>query len=127
MDIAVLIPDAAVLRCQPVPNIAWIREFSNGSSVEVISEGNVTITEQADGLNKTSILTFQPTTVQDSGIYRCRAQNELNSVLSGNFHVNGYGKLSIFLLPNNNSQLCVYDLAAPRVTFPENSDVFNSL
>ena len=97
MNIAVLIPDAAVLHCQadglPVPDITWIRQLSNGSSLELISEGNVTIAEQVDGLNKTSILTLQSTTVQDGGIYRCRAQNELNSVLSTNFHVTTYGKL----------------------------------
>ena len=97
MDIAVLVPDAAVLRCQangePVPDITWIRELNNGSSVELTSKGNVMITEQVDGLNKTSVLTIQPTHVQDSGNYRCRAQNELNSVLSRNFRVTTYGKL----------------------------------
>ena len=97
-----LVPDAAVLRCQadgqPVPDITWIRELSNGSFVELISEGNVMITEHVSGLNKTSILTIQPTNTQDSGNYRCRVQNELNSVLSENFYITTYGKLSIFVM-----------------------------
>ena len=63
MDIAVLVPDAAVLHCQadgePVPDITWMRELSNGSSVELISKGNVTITEEINGLNKTSTLDSQ--------------------------------------------------------------------
>ena len=106
MDIAVLVPDAAVLRCQadgePIPDITWMRELNNGSSVELISEGNVTITEEVNGLNKTSTLTIQSSSVQDSGNYRCRAENQLNSVLSGIFHITTYGKLSIFLLVNHN-------------------------
>ncbi len=101
-----LIPDEAVLRCQadgePVPDITWIRELNNGSSVELTSEGNVTITEQLDGVNKTSTLTIQSTTTREGGIYRCRAENELNSVLSRNFQLTTYGKPSIFLLGNHN-------------------------
>jgi hypothetical protein len=106
-DIAVLIPDEAVFRCQadgePVPDITWIRELNNGSSVELTSENNVTITEQLDGLNKTSTLTIQSITTRDGGIYRCRAENDLNSVLSGNFQLTTYGKLSTFLMINHNS------------------------
>ena len=106
MDIAVLIPDAAVLRCQadgePIPDITWMRELNNGSSVELISEGNVIITKEINGLNKTSTLTIQSSNVQDSGNYRCRAENQLNSVLSGIFHITTYGKLSIFLSMNHN-------------------------
>ena len=129
MEIPVLVPDAAVLRCQadgePVPDITWIRELNNGLSVELTSESNVMITEQINGLNKTSILTIHSTHVQDGGNYRCRAQNELNSVLSKNFGVTTYSKLSIFLLANHYSQLrvCVL-LAGPSVTFPEDDDVF---
>lgn len=99
MDITVLAPNAAVLHCQadgePVPGITWIRELNNGSTVELMPKGNITITEQVDGLNKTSVLTIQPTCIQDSGDYKCRAQNELISVLSENFHVTIYSKLSI--------------------------------
>ena len=107
MDIAVLVPDAAVLHCQadgePIPDISWMRELNNGSSVELMSEGNVTITEEINGLNKTSTLTIQSSSIQDSGNYRCRAENELNSVLSGIFHLTTYGKLPIFLLVNYNN------------------------
>ena len=100
MDIAVLAPGAAALRCQadgePVPDITWIRELNNGSSVEFVSEDNLMITEQVSGLNKTSVFTIQSTSIQDSGDYKCRAQNELSSVLSENFHVTVYSKFSIF-------------------------------
>ena len=100
MNVTVLVPDAAVLRCQadgePVPDITWIRELNNGSSVELTPKGNVMITKQVDRLNRTSLLTIQPTSIQDSGNYRCRAQNELNSTeLSNNIHITIYGKLSI--------------------------------
>lgn len=99
MDITVLAPNAAVLHCQadgePLPGITWIREQNNGSTVELMPEGNIMIIEHIDGLNKTSVLTIQPTCIQDSGDYKCRAQNELNSVLSENFHITIYSKLSI--------------------------------
>ena len=102
MDVAVLAPAAAVLRCQadgePIPDIIWMKELNNESSVELTLEGNVMITEQVSGLNKTSDLTIQPTNIQDSGNYRCRTQNEQNSVLSENFHVTVYGKFSINFL-----------------------------
>ena len=105
MDIAVLAPDSAVLQCQadgePVPNITWIRELNNGSDTELISEGNTMITEHVSGLNKTSVLTIQPTSTQDSGSYRCKAQNELNSLLSGNFRITIYGKFLILLIKLN--------------------------
>lgn len=100
MDIAVLAPGAAVLRCQadgePVPDITWIRELNNGSSMEFVSEDNLMITEQVSGLNKISVFTIQSTSIQDSGDYKCRAQNEPSSVLSENFHVTVYSKFSIF-------------------------------
>ncbi len=107
MDIAVLAPDAAVLYCQadgePVPDITWIRELNNGSGVELISEGNinVTITEQIliSGLNTTSVLTIQSTSIQDSGDYKCRAENELSSVLSETYHVIVYSKF--FVVPHS--------------------------
>lgn len=102
-DTAVLVPDAAVLRCQadgrPVPDITWIRELTNGSNMELTSEGNIMITEQVIGLNMTSALTIQSTSIQDGGVYKCRAENELNSVISRNFRLTTYGKLSIFSKP----------------------------
>jgi hypothetical protein len=105
MYIAVLAPDAAVLYCQadgePVPDITWIRELNNGSGVELISEGNINvmITEQVSGLNKTSVLTIQSTSIQDSGDYKCRAENELSSVLSETYHVIVYSKF--FVVPHS--------------------------
>ena len=101
MDTAVLVPDAAVLRCQadgePVPDITWIRELNNGSSVELTSD-TVEINEYVSGLNKTSILIIQPTSVQDGGSYSCRAQNGVSFVQSGNFRVITYGKCSMFII-----------------------------
>ena len=120
-----LAPDSAVLQCQadgePVPNITWIRELNNGSNTELISEGNTMITEHVSGLNKTSVLTIQPTSIQDSGSYRCRAQNELNSLLSGIFCITIYGKFLILLIKLIFPGMF---LAGPRVTFPEDNDVF---
>ena len=105
IDVSVLAPGAAVLRChadgQPVPEIVWIREIANGSRTEFnISTGNINIAEiniaeTPSGLNKTSILTIQPTTPQDIAMYSCRAQNLVGTATSTDAQVNVFGKILI--------------------------------
>ena len=102
MDISVLVPGAAVLHCQadgrPVSDIVWIRETANGSRTEFsVSTGNINIAETISGLNKTSVLTIQPTTPQDIATYSCRAQNLVGTVTSTEAQVNVFGKVLIFL------------------------------
>lgn len=84
MDITVLSPEAAVLYCpasgEPLPEIAWIKEFANGS-VTIIGDF-ASITEIINPLNKTSILTIEPTSAQDTANYSCRVQNQQYSLTS---------------------------------------------
>ena len=100
MDVSVLAPGVAVLRCQadgqPVPEIVWIREIANGPRTEFnVSTGNINIAETISGLNKTSILTVQPTTPQDIAMYSCRAQNLVGTATSTDAQVNVFGKVLI--------------------------------
>ena len=102
MDVSVLAPGAAVLHCQadgqPVPEIVWIRKVTNGPRAEFsVSTGNINIAETIIGLNKTSVLTIQPTTPQDIATYSCRAQNLVGTVTSTEAQVNVFGKVLIFL------------------------------
>ena len=100
MDVSVLAPGAAVFRCQtdgqPVPEIAWIREVADGPRTEFsVSTGNISIAETISGLNKTSILTIQPTTPQDIATYSCKAQNLVGTATSTEAQVNVFGKVLI--------------------------------
>ena len=95
-----LAPGAVVLRCQadgqPVPEIVWIREIANGPRTEFnVSTGNVSIAETISGLNKTSVLTIQPTTPQDIATYSCKAQNLVGTATSTEAQVNVFGKVLI--------------------------------
>ena len=93
MDITVLAPDVAELRCQadgqPIPQIVWIRDLDNQFTM---TADNIDITETIDGLNKTSTLTIQSTTAEDTANYSCRAQNLVNSVTSMEAQVTVFGK-----------------------------------
>ena len=98
MDVSVLAPGAAELRCQadgrPLPEIVWIRNLDNQFTM---TANNIDVTETVDGLNKTSTLTIQPTTPEDTARYSCRAQNLVNSETSTEAQVNIFGK---FFLTN---------------------------
>ena len=85
VDVSVVAPEAVMLRCQvagqPLPQIMWIRELSNGTMTEfTMSTDNINITETIDVLNKTvtSVLIIQPTSALDTARFRCRAQNQLS-------------------------------------------------
>ena len=101
-NVSVLAPEAAVLSCQadgePLPDIVWVRMSTDGSMMTAEfneSTGNVMINETVNGLNKTSVLTIQPTSALDTADYRCRVQNEVGSVLSNTARVTVYGKLQL--------------------------------
>ena len=84
MDLTVLSPEAAVLHClasgEPLPEIAWIKMFANGSIIIIGDLAN--ITEITDPPNKTSILTIEPTDAQETAKYSCRVHNEQYSLTS---------------------------------------------
>ena len=85
MDITILSPERAILHClasgEPLPEIVWIKEFANGSVINIDDLTN--ITEITNAPNKTSILTIEPTNAQDTAKYSCRVQNRLHSLTSG--------------------------------------------
>ena len=90
-----------MLTCQadgePVPDIVWIKNLGNGSSIEFNrSTGNIDIAETVDRLNRTSILTIQLTSALDTADYTCRVQNEVivDGVLSTPARVTVYGELN---------------------------------
>ena len=89
MDITVLSPEAAILYClasgEPLPEIVWIKEFANGS-VTIVGDF-ASITEITNPPNKTSILTIDPTSAQDTADYSCRVQNQQYSLTSGKAQV----------------------------------------
>jgi hypothetical protein len=93
MSVSVLAPDDAELRCQadgrPVPEIVWIRNLDDQFTQ---TADNVDVTDTVDGLNKTSILTIQRTTPEDTATYSCRAQNSVSSETSSEVQVNVFGK-----------------------------------
>ena len=94
----VLAPGQVVLMCKasgdPSPNIVWMRELVNGTITEFgSSTDNIHITEITDDQNITSIFTIQPTSVEDTATYSCRAQNELHSLISQRAQVNIFSRL----------------------------------
>ncbi|MCG8622137.1 MAG: immunoglobulin domain-containing protein [Proteobacteria bacterium] len=101
-----LAPGDAELRCQadgrPVPEIVWIRNLDDQFTQ---TADNVDITEAIDGLNKTSILTIQRTTPEDTATYSCRAQNLVSSETSTGVQVDIFGKLL--------QQICKWCLVLP--------------
>ena len=103
MDITVLSPEAAILSCQasgdPLPEIVWIMELVNGSVTEVMISDFVIITNVTNHLNKTSILTIDPTSAQDAANYSCRVQNTLHTLTSRKAQVRILSKSLNFLLP----------------------------
>ena len=95
-NVSVLAPDAAELRCQadgrPVPEIVWIKDLDDQFTM---TANNTDITENINGLNKTNILTIQPTTPGDIARYSCRAQNLVNNVTSTEAQVTVFGRFSL--------------------------------
>ena len=80
-----LSPERAILHClasgEPLPEIVLIKEFANGSVINVNDFTN--ITEITNPPNKTSILTIEPTSAQDTAKYSCQVQNRLHLLTSG--------------------------------------------
>ena len=93
MDDSVVAPNKVTLRCQadgqPTPEIVWIK---NGDDQFTLTANNADIDETTDGMNKTSILTIEPSSPQDTGTYSCRAQNILSNTTSSEAQVNVFGK-----------------------------------
>ena len=98
-DVSVVAPNRVTLRCQadgqPTPEIVWIK---NGDDQFTLTANNVIIDETTDGMNKTSTLTIEPSSPQDTGTYRCRAQNMLSIMTSSEAQVNVFSEYSLSCL-----------------------------
>ena len=98
MDDSVVAPNRVTLRCQaggqPTPEIVWIK---NGDDQFTLTANNVIIDETNDSTNKTSQLTIEPSSPQDTGAYSCRAQNILNLKTTSEAQVNVFSKYSFFV------------------------------
>ena len=94
----VIAPTKVDLRCRadgvPTPTISWIKTLQNGSEFEYfMSTGNLNITAELDGLNKTSTLTIEPTNALDTANYSCRAVNGFGERVSEQTEVIVFGEL----------------------------------
>ena len=97
IDDSVVAPNRITLHCQaggqPTPEIVWIK---NGDDRFTLTANNVIIDETTVGMNKTSILIIEPSSPQDTGTYRCRAQNTLSLITSSEAQVNAFSKYYVF-------------------------------
>ena len=105
-------PDTISVMCRvssfPVPTIAWIRTYINGSETELISSSssNISITEQVDGVTLHSSLTVDPTSILDTGNYSCRAVNDFGNVISHQAELVIYGKRDVRLIDTKKEGAC---------------------
>ena len=79
----------------PTPDITWWRTWSNGSSTQLVSDGqNISIKTSSSARNTASTLTIQSAQPSDAGNYTCTATNVVGSVSTTvNIFVQGKGIL----------------------------------
>ena len=73
-------PDSVIFTCvatgRPRPDIAWFFEDSEGSPMEIVSEGDVFTNNTLSGEREAqSVLTIDFTAPMDAGAYVCVADN----------------------------------------------------
>ena len=82
----------------PRSDITWWRTWSNGSSTQLVSDGqSISIITSSSARNTTSTLTIQSAQPSDAGNYTCTATNVVGSVsATANVFVQGKG-IQMFL------------------------------